>query len=157
MNFRTISAVLTGLLAITQFSANAHAALAEVCFKSKHDYELYLKYDAEPPPPPIADGTMSQENYMMVDNDSSDEEAQRKGITINVDHTTSGGKIISNASRSSTPSGEKRYVWGSNMPSTTGEYTSNAGAPGTYRNIQLTVRDPVCQIEESTLVRIYSQ
>ncbi|MDU9392780.1 hypothetical protein [Pseudomonas sp. zfem002] len=157
MNFRTISAVLTGLLAITQFSATAHAALAEKCFKSNYDYELYLKYGDETPPDPDDVETKSQEEYEILEDAHFHGAARKKGITINVDHTTSGGKIISNASRSSTPSGEKRYVWGSNMPSTTGEYTSNAGAPGTYRNIQLTVTDPVCQIEESTQVRIYSQ
>ncbi|MFD2645977.1 hypothetical protein [Pseudomonas japonica] len=160
MNSRTIPALLAGLLAITQFSANAHAALAEICFASKYDYELYLKHgDSPPPPPDSAIHDDNPEEYDIHLNAYEQGSVQKKGITIHVDHTTSAGKIISNASRSSTPSGEKQFAWGSpgNTTSTSAEYTSNAGAPGTYRNVPLTVKDPVCELEASTQVRIYSQ
>ncbi|MFD2645982.1 hypothetical protein [Pseudomonas japonica] len=154
MNFRTISSLLTGLLAIAQFSTSAHAALPEACFKSKHDYELYLKHSNNTQSVSHSDG-----EFYAGGAPEEDEVPQKKTITINVDHTTSAGKIISNASRSSTPSGEKRFFWGTlSAPSSrSAEYTSNAGTPGTHRNIELTVQDPVCDVKASTQVRIYSQ
>lgn len=151
---------------LANFPAIANAALPEVCFKSKIDHEVYLKYGDEYPPYPISDerNPMSDEEYELAESYFHHGPAKRKSISISVKQTQAGpGQMIhANASGSSTPSGSKTFSWTSNSGSSTysssAEYSTNPGvSKGAYSNVTLNVGDPVCGITESTRVQMVNQ
>lgn len=168
MTIRNIILSCSCLSVLWHYSLAAYADFPASCFQSKDDYDLYLKYgDQAPPPPPMIDE--AHYNSLSI---SEKMEYQRlyslhmRGpvkpdakVVINVKQSqaSSGAPVIADASGSKTPSGTKGYAWGSaNVVSTSAEYSSPGGAPGTYHNIQLKVTDPVCGAKAVTQVKVTS-
>ena len=139
------------------YSASAFSGLPEACFKTKFDYEIYLKYEFDKPDPPAYFNGPGVAAWMQKSYEHGP--AQKQTVTITTKEISVNGKLYMDASESTTPSGVKNFLWqaihNKAIMDTASKFILTPA--GQEYLFNLTVHDPVCETKatEQITLRIH--